>query len=59
VEIRPHSSSSSCKVPAPVAAEALDFHHTTTQRQRAAAGGTGSRYATRRYGRIVVRVADQ
>jgi hypothetical protein len=35
-------------VPAPVAAEALGFHHTTTQRQRAAVGGTWSRYATRR-----------
>ncbi|MGO9193753.1 MAG: hypothetical protein ACLP8X_35610 [Streptosporangiaceae bacterium] len=35
------------QVPAPVAAEALGFHHTTTQRQRAAAGATWSRYATR------------
>ena len=34
------------QVPAPVAAEALGFHHTTTQRQRAAAGGTWSRYAS-------------
>jgi len=30
-------------VPAPVAAEALGFHHSTTQRQRATAGGTWSR----------------
>lgn len=36
------------QVPAPVAAAALGFHHTTTQRQRAAAGATWSRYATRR-----------
>lgn len=28
------------QVPAPVAAEALGFHHTTTQRQRAAVGAT-------------------
>ncbi len=34
------------QVPAPVAAEALSFHRTTTQRQRAA-GGTWGRYATR------------
>jgi hypothetical protein len=33
-------------VPAPVAGEALGFHHSTTQRQRAAGGGTWSRYAT-------------
>jgi hypothetical protein len=33
--------------PAPVVADALGFHHTTTQRQRAAAGGTCSRYAAR------------
>jgi hypothetical protein len=33
-------------VPAPVA-EALGFRHSTTQRQRAAAGGTWSRHATR------------
>ena len=33
------------QVPAPVAA-ALGFHHTTTQRQRAAADGTWNRYAT-------------
>src|SRR5260370_39799010 len=33
------------EVPAPVAADALGFHHTTTQRQRAAGGGTWSRYA--------------
>ena len=35
------------QVPAPVAAEALGFHHTATQRQRAAVGGTWSQYATR------------
>jgi hypothetical protein len=35
------------QVPAPVAAAALGFHHTTTQRHRAAAGATWSRYATR------------
>ncbi len=33
------------QVPAPVIATALGFHRTTTQRQRAAAGGTWSRYA--------------
>jgi hypothetical protein len=37
------------QVPAPVAAEALGFHHTATQCQRAAVGGTWSR--------VVVRVA--
>jgi hypothetical protein len=35
------------QVPAPVAAKALGFHHITTQRQRAAVGGTWGRYATR------------
>jgi hypothetical protein len=35
------------QVPAPVAAAALGFHHTTTQRQRTAGGGTWSRYAAR------------
>lgn len=35
------------QVPAPVVAEALGFHHTTTHRQRVAAGGTWSRYAAR------------
>jgi len=34
-------------VPAPVAAEALGFRYSTTQRQCAAVGGTWSRYATR------------
>lgn len=34
-------------VPAPVAAEALGFHHSITQRQRAPAGGIWSRHATR------------
>ncbi len=32
------------QAPAPVIAEALGFHHTTTQRQRANAAGTWSRY---------------
>jgi hypothetical protein len=35
------------QVPAPVVADALGLHHTTTQRQRAAAGATWSRYAVR------------
>jgi hypothetical protein len=33
------------QAPAPVIAQALGFHHTTTQRQRANAGGTWSHYA--------------
>jgi integrase len=33
------------QAPAPVIAEALGFHHTTTQRQRANAAGTWSHYA--------------
>jgi hypothetical protein len=33
-------------VPAPVVAEALGFHHTTTHRQNTHAGGTWSRYIT-------------
>lgn len=32
------------QAPAPVIAEALGFHHTTTQRPRANAAGTWSRY---------------
>ena len=39
------------QVPAPVAADALDFHQTTTTRQFAAAGGTWSRYAATRAAR--------
>ena len=35
------------QVPAPVIAAVLGFHHATTQRQRAAGGGTWSQYATR------------
>ena len=34
------------QVPAPVAAQALGFHHTTTHRQHTHAGGTWNRYAT-------------
>jgi hypothetical protein len=34
-------------VPTPVAAEALGFHHSITQRQRVPAGGIWSRHATR------------
>jgi hypothetical protein len=34
-------------VTAPVAAEALGFHHSIIQRQRAAAGAAWSRHATR------------
>lgn len=34
------------QAPAPVIATALGFHHTTTQRQHARAGGTWSRYPT-------------
>lgn len=33
------------QVPAPVVADALGFHQTTTTRQFTAAGGTWSRYA--------------
>ena len=33
------------QAPAPVITQALGFHHTTTQRQRANAGGTWSHYA--------------
>jgi hypothetical protein len=33
------------QVPAPVIADALGFHHTTTTRQHASAGATWSRYA--------------
>jgi len=33
------------QVPAPVAAQALGFHHTTTHRQHTHAGGTWNRYA--------------
>lgn len=33
------------QVPAPVIADALGFHHTTTTRQHANAGATWSRYA--------------
>jgi transposase len=36
------------QVPAPVVADALGFHQTTTTRQFAAAGGTWSRYAATR-----------
>jgi hypothetical protein len=39
------------QVPAPVAADALGFHQTTTTRQLAAAGGTRSRYAAIRAAR--------
>jgi hypothetical protein len=35
------------QVPAPVIAAALGFRHATIQCQRAAGGGTWSRYATR------------
>jgi hypothetical protein len=35
------------QAPAPVIAEALGFHHTTTQRQRANAAGTWARYPGR------------
>jgi hypothetical protein len=34
------------QVPAPVIADALGFHHTTTQRQHTHAGGTWNRYPT-------------
>jgi hypothetical protein len=33
------------QVPAPVIADALGFHHNTTTRQHASAGGSWSRYA--------------
>ncbi|MDG4833052.1 hypothetical protein O7627_27645 [Solwaraspora sp. WMMD1047] len=36
------------QAPAPVVAEALGFHHTSTTRQVANAGGNWSRYATSR-----------
>ncbi|MEH1017886.1 hypothetical protein V6U90_33115 [Micromonospora sp. CPCC 206060] len=34
--------------PAPVVAQALGFHHTTTHRHHAAAGGTRNRYSPSR-----------
>lgn len=37
------------QVPAPVVADALGFHHTTTQRQHTNAGGTWNRYPTGRH----------
>jgi hypothetical protein len=36
------------QAPAPVIAQALGFHHTTTQRHHAAAGGTWNRYSPSR-----------